>query len=135
MTIMCQGICQDDGGLDPAVKLAIERQGRQLRRKRPGSGGAHPPQSSFPQNRGLGSNPGLEATYTEHASITSRPGNDEWLVICLWILTLLNWDFRAHDGCDHAVHMIFVAQKAVLARRTVVVTRLAEILFHLTEIG
>ena len=34
-----------------------------------------------------------------------------------------------------AVHMIFVAQKAVLARRAVVVTRLAEILFHLTEIG
>ena len=31
--------------------------------------------------------------------------------------------------------MIFVAQKAVLARRAVVVTRLAEILFHLTEIG
>ena len=35
MTIMCQG----DGVKGPAVNLAIERQGRQLRRKRPGSGG------------------------------------------------------------------------------------------------
>jgi hypothetical protein len=61
--------------------------------------------------------------------------DDAWLAICLWTLTLLNWDFRAHDGRDHAVHMIFVAQKAVLARRAFIVTSLAEILFHLTEIG
>ena len=53
----------------------------------------------------------------------------------LWTLTLLSWEFRAHDGREHAVHMIFVAQKAVLARRAVVVTRLAEMLLHLTEIG
>jgi hypothetical protein len=61
--------------------------------------------------------------------------DDAWLAICLWTLTLLNWDFRAHDGRDHAVHMIFVTQKAVLARRAFIVTSLAEILFHLTEIG
>jgi hypothetical protein len=49
--------------------------------------------------------------------------------------TLLSWYFRTHDGRDNAVHMIFVAQEAVLARRAVVVTALAEILFHVTEIG
>src|SRR5262245_44574699 len=48
---------------------------------------------------------------------------------------LLGWDFRLHDWRVHAVHMIFVAQQAVLASRAAVVAGLAEILFHRTEIG
>jgi len=39
MTILCQGA----GVWAPAVNLATGRQGRQVRRKRPGSGGALPP--------------------------------------------------------------------------------------------
>ena len=38
-------------------------------------------------------------------------------------------------GVIHAIHMIFVAHQAVLTRRAAGVTGLAEILFHLTEIG
>ena len=49
--------------------------------------------------------------------------------------TLLSWDLRVHDWRVHAIHMIFVAQQAVLTRRTAVVTGLAQILFHRTEIG
>ena len=48
---------------------------------------------------------------------------------------LLSWDPRGHDWRDHAIHMIFVAQQAVLACRALIVTGLAEILFHLTETG
>jgi hypothetical protein len=47
----------------------------------------------------------------------------------------LSWDFRVHDWRVHAIHMIFVAQQAVLTRCAAVVTGLAETLFHLTEIG
>jgi hypothetical protein len=48
---------------------------------------------------------------------------------------LLHWDFRVHDRRVHAIHMIFVAQQAVLTRRAAVMTGLAQILFHLAEIG
>ena len=48
---------------------------------------------------------------------------------------LLNWQFRADDWGNHAIHMIFVASETVLARHAGVVTRLAEILFHRAEIG
>jgi len=42
---------------------------------------------------------------------------------------------RLHDGRDNVVHMIFVAQETVLTRLARGVARLAEILFHRTEIG
>ena len=49
--------------------------------------------------------------------------------------SLLSRELRVHDWRDHAIHMILVAQQAVLARHGAGVTGLAEILFHLTEIG
>ncbi len=59
-----------------------------------------------------------------------------WARVMAMALTLLSRDLRAHDRRDHTVHMIFVArQHTVLARHAGGVAGLAEILFHLTEIG
>src|SRR5215510_3293675 len=51
------------------------------------------------------------------------------------VLSLLLRDCRIHDGRDHAVHMIFVAQETVLPRHAAGVAGLAEIFFHRAEIG
>ena len=44
-------------------------------------------------------------------------------------------DFRLRNGRDDAVHMILVASKAVLPRHLFVMTRLAQILFHVAKVG
>ena len=48
---------------------------------------------------------------------------------------LLNWNFRIHDRRDDSIHMIFVAQQAVLTRCAAGVTGLAEFFFYGAEIG
>jgi len=48
---------------------------------------------------------------------------------------LLSGDSRVDGRCDHAVHMIVVAQQTVLSRFRAGVTRLAEVFFYFTEVG
>ena len=74
------------------------------------------------------------------ANDACRPGRQYRRAVTALLMALsghrlLHWDFRVHDRRVHAIHMIFVAQQAVLTRRAAVVTGLAQILFHLAEIG
>ena len=48
---------------------------------------------------------------------------------------LFSWNSRVDDRRDDAIHMIFVAQEAVLTRHAAGVTALAEFLFHRSEVG
>jgi hypothetical protein len=50
-----------------------------------------------------------------------------------WQQTLLNRDFRVHDRRGRAVHVIFVAQQAVLPRLAAGVACLAKFLLHRAE--
>ena len=52
-----------------------------------------------------------------------------------WKQTLLNWDFRVHDGRGYAIHMIFVAQETILTCHAAGVAGLAEFLFHRAKTG
>src|SRR5690606_13075738 len=49
--------------------------------------------------------------------------------------TLTSWDFRLNDRRDDVIHMILVAQQAVLTRHVAGMAGLAELFFHCTEIG